>query len=288
MRKVAVPFRDSVALLLVCHRNRCCKVRMSIDLSQYEAGKKYSGDYDNDLKNLQDQMSKLQALHILHGARTLIIFEGWDAAGKGGAIKRMTSSLDPRYYQVFPISAPTEEEKDKHFLWRFWNKLPGKQEISIWDRSHYGRVLVERVEEFCSEAEWRRGYDEINEFESRQGEIGTKIIKIFLHVTAATQDKVLTERLNDPAKRWKVTAEDFRNRERRAKYLDALKDMFKRTHTHWAPWTVIDGNNQKAARIAVLTHVIGELEKSVPQEFPGADPEIVALARRTIGYSPTG
>lgn len=261
---------------------------MAIDLSHFESGKKYAGNYDKDVKDLQDQLAKLQALHILHGARTLIVMEGWDAAGKGGAIKRMTSSLDPRYYQVFPISAPTDEEKDKHFLWRFWNKLPGKKEISIWDRSHYGRVLVERVEGFCNEAEWRRGYDEINEFESRQGEIGTKIIKIFLHVTAETQDKVLTERLDDPAKRWKVTAEDFRNRERRAEYLDALKDMFKRTNTHWAPWTVIDGNNQKAARIAVLTHVIEELEKSVPQEFPNTDSQIVALAHRTIGYSPKG
>ena len=261
---------------------------MSIDLSQFESGAKYSGSYDKDLKALQDQLAKLQALHILHGARTLIVMEGWDAAGKGGAIKRMTAPLDPRYYMVFPISAPTIEEKEKHFLWRFWNKLPGKKEISIWDRSHYGRVLVERVEGFCNEAEWRRGYDEINEFESRQGEIGTKIIKIFLHVTAETQDKVLAERLDDPAKRWKVTKEDFRNRAKRVDYLVALKDMFKRTHTHWAPWTVIDGNNQKAARIAVLTHVIEELEKSVPQDFPEIDLQIVALAEQMIGYTPKG
>jgi len=255
-----------------------------IDLSDFESGAKYDGDYDADLKVLQDRMAELQSLHILHGARTLIIVEGWDAAGKGGAIKRMTATLDPRYYQVFPISAPTREEKDKHFLWRFWNKLPGKCEISIWDRSHYGRVLVERVEGFCSEAEWRRGYDEINEFESRQGEIGTKIIKLFLHVTQETQDKVLTERLDDPAKRWKVTEEDFRNRDKRAEYLDAMKDMFKRTHTHWAPWTVIDSNNQKAARIAVLAHVVKELENSVPQHFPDADEAILKLAKDALGY----
>lgn len=255
-----------------------------IDLSDYESGAKYDGDYDADLKALQDRMAELQSLHILHGARTLIIVEGWDAAGKGGAIKRLTATLDPRYYQVFPISAPTREEKDKHFLWRFWNKLPGKCEINIWDRSHYGRVLVERVEGFCSEAEWRRGYDEINEFESRQGEIGTKIIKLFLHVTQETQDKVLTERLEDPAKRWKVTAEDFRNRDKRAEYLDAMKDMFKRTDTHWAPWTVIDGNNQKASRIAVLAHVVKELENSVPQLFPEADEAILKLAKDALGY----
>lgn len=257
---------------------------MAIDLSDFESGKKFDGDYDEGLKSLQDRLAVQQSLHILHNARTLVIVEGWDAAGKGGAIKRLTATLDPRYYQVYSVSAPTVEEKDKHFLWRFWNKLPGKREISIWDRSHYGRVLVERVEGFCSEAEWRRGYDEINEFESRQGEIGTKIIKIFLHVTQETQDRVLTERLSDPSKRWKVTAEDFRNRSKRDAYLDAMKDMFKRTDTHWAPWTVIDGNNQKAARMAVLSHVVKELEASVPQEFPEVDAGILALATATLGY----
>lgn len=257
---------------------------MAIDLSDFESGKKFDGDYDEGLKSLQDRLAVQQSLHILHNARTLVIVEGWDAAGKGGAIKRLTATLDPRYYQVYSVSAPTVEEKDKHFLWRFWNKLPGKREISIWDRSHYGRVLVERVEGFCSEAEWRRGYDEINEFESRQGEIGTKIIKIFLHVTQETQDRVLTERLSDPSKRWKVTAEDFRNRSKRDAYLDAMKDMFKRTDTHWAPWTVIDGNNQKAARMAVLSHVVKELEASVPQEFPKVDAGILALATATLGY----
>lgn len=259
---------------------------MAIDLSDYESGKKYDGHYDDDLKALQNRLAELQSLHILHKARTLIVLEGWDAAGKGGAIKRLTATLDPRYYQVYPISAPSPEEKDKHFLWRFWSKLPGSQEISIWDRSHYGRVLVERVEGFCSETEWRRGYDEINEFESRQGEIGTRIIKLFLHVTQETQDKVLTERLDDPAKRWKVTPEDFRNREKRADYLAAMKDMFKRTNTHWAPWTVIDGNNQKAARIAVLRHVVSELEAGLPQKFPETDTEILELAKASLGYSP--
>ncbi len=263
-------------------------MHMAIDLSDYESGEKYDGNYEDDLKKLQDRLAELQSLHILHGARTLIVVEGWDAAGKGGAIKRLTATLDPRYFQVYPISAPTPEEKDKHFLWRFWNKLPGRCEINILDRSHYGRVLVERVESFCSEAEWRRGYDEINEFESRQGEIGTKIIKLFLHITQKTQDKVLTERLDDPSKRWKVTAEDFRNRDKREDYLAAMADMFARTDTRWAPWTVIDGNNQKAARIAVLEHVVKEIEASVPQDFPEVDAEITKLANDALGYSPKG
>jgi AMP-polyphosphate phosphotransferase len=261
---------------------------MTIDLSNYETGAKYSGDYDEGLAKLQDRLAELQSLHILHKCRTLIVIEGWDAAGKGGAIKRLTANLDPRYYQVYSISAPTVEEKDKHFLWRFWNKLPGKCDISILDRSYYGRVLVERVEGFCSETEWRRGYDEINEFESQQADIGTKVIKIFLHVTQETQDKVLTERLDDPAKRWKVTAEDFRNRAKRTDYLDAMDDMFKHTDTRWAPWQVIDGNNQKAARIAVLEYVVKELEACIPADFPEVDAAILKLAGEAFGYSSKG
>jgi AMP-polyphosphate phosphotransferase len=256
---------------------------MEIDLSAYESGKKYPGDYDADLADLQDRLAELQALHIVHGCRTLIVFEGWDAAGKGGAIKRLTAQWDPRYFQVYPVSAPTPEEKERHFLWRFWNKLPRAKEISVLDRSHYGRVLVERVEGYCSEAEWRRGYDEINEFEQRQAEIGTKIIKIFLHVTQETQDKVLQERLEDPAKRWKVTADDFRNRSKREGYLAAIRDMLAKTDKPDARWVVFDGNNQKAARIAVLTHIVAELEASVPKDFPEADPELAKLAKEAFG-----
>lgn len=252
---------------------------MKINLSKYESGSEYSGNYAKDLKRLQKRLSELQSLHIIHKCRTLIVFEGWDAAGKGGSIKRMTARWDPRYFEVYPVSAPTKEEKDKHFLWRFWNKLPGSREISVLDRSHYGRVLVERVEGFCSETEWRRGYDEINEFEAQQGDIGTKVIKIFLHVTQKTQDRVLQERLDTPSKRWKVTEEDFRNRGKREAYLAAINEMFEQTNTHWAPWTVIDGNNQKAARIAVLEHIVAELEHHVPQEFPDADENVVKLAK---------
>lgn len=255
----------------------------AIDLSDFEVGRKYAGDYDAVLADLQDKLSELQALHIIHGCRTLIVFEGWDAAGKGGAIKRLTANWDPRYFDVYPVSAPTAEEKDKHFLWRFWKRLPGKSEIHIWDRSHYGRVLVERVEGFCTPADWRRGFDEINEFEQRQAEIGTRIIKIFLHVTQDTQEKVLRERLEDPSKQWKVTAEDFRNLGKRDAYLEAMAEMFERTNSPHAPWTVIDGNNQKAARIAVLRHIVAQLEAHVPAEFPALDPAIAELAKQLVG-----
>jgi len=141
---------------------------MTVNLSEYETGEFFDGNYAKALKKLQKRLAKLQALHIIHDCRTMIVFEGWDAAGKGGAIKRLSTFWDPRYYEVYPITAPTKEEKEKHFLWRFWSKLPGAKEIAILDRSYYGRVLVERVEGFASEVEWRRGYDEINEFESQQ------------------------------------------------------------------------------------------------------------------------
>lgn len=259
-----------------------------IDLSHYEAGAKFDGNYDKQLAKLQDRLAELQALHILHGCRTLIVFEGWDAAGKGGAIKRLTANWDPRYYDVYPVSAPTAEEKDKHFLWRFWKRLPGRSEIHVWDRSHYGRVLVERVEGFCSDADWQRGYDEINEFELRQHQVGTHIIKLFLHVTQETQDKVLQERLEEPAKRWKVTAEDFRNRGKREAYLAAMSEMFERTSTNHASWTAFDGNNQKAARIAILRHVIERLEACIPQTFPEVDAEIAKLAKATFGKAKKG
>lgn len=254
----------------------------SIDLSEYETGAGHEGEYGKTLKRLQKKLAVQQSLHIVHKRKTLIVFEGWDAAGKGGAIKRMTARWDPRYFEAYSIAAPTAEEKDKHFLWRFWSKLPGSREISVLDRSHYGRVLVERVENFATETEWRRGYDEINEFEAQQCDIGTKVIKIFLHVTKNTQERVLQERLDTPSKRWKVTEEDFRNLAKRDEYFTAINEMFEHTNTRWAPWKVFDGNNQKAARIAVLEHVIAELEASIPQDFPEADPAVVKKAKNAL------
>ena len=252
---------------------------MTIDLSTLEFGHKYDGDYDNDLAAVQERLARIQYAHIVHGARSLLVFEGWDAAGKGGTISRMSSAWDPRYFQVHPIGAPTAEEKGKHFLWRFWNKLPGPKEISVLDPSHYGRVLVERVEGFASDAEWRRGYDEINEFEAQQIDIGTNIVKIFLHITQEEQDERLKERLETPHKRWKVTAEDFRNRDKRGAYFDAMHDMFAKTDTRWAPWAAFDGNNKKAARIAVLTHIADTLEVGVPTQWAEVPEELAAMAK---------
>jgi polyphosphate kinase 2 (PPK2 family) len=256
---------------------------MPINLSDYESGAKYKGDYEADLCALQERLAQILVAHIVHRRRSVVVLEGWDAAGKGGAIQRMTAKWDPRAFRVWPISAPTEEEKARHFLWRFWTRLPGDGQIGLFDRSWYGRVLVERVEGFASKAEWRRGYQEINDFEAQQADDGTAIVKLFFHVTQRVQDQRLRARLEHPWKRWKVTGEDFRNRSRRADYLEAITGMLAETDTARAPWHVIDGNNKKAARIAALSVVANALERAVPDEPPAALPEVEALARAAFG-----
>jgi polyphosphate kinase 2 (PPK2 family) len=145
-------------------------------------------------------------------------------------------------------------------------------------------VLVERVEGFCSEAEWSRSYDEINAFESQQIEAGTNIVKLFVHVTQKEQDKQLAQRLNDPWKRWKTGADDYRNRSHRAEYLNAMQDMFEHCNTHWSPWIVIDGNDRKAARIAAITTIVERMESFIPMDMPDADPAVIELARQAFDY----
>ncbi len=259
---------------------------MAISLSDHEAGGKYTGDYAADMIAVQERLARIQAAHIIGGRSSLIMLEGWDAAGKGGIIQRLCGEWDPRYFQVYPISAPSAEEKARHFLWRFWQKLPANGNIHILDRSWYGRVLVERVEGFASEREWRRGYDEINEFEAQLAEHGTTLIKLFVHVTQAEQDKRLANRLDDPWKRWKTGADDYRNRAKRSDYLAAYAEMFDRTDTRWAPWKVVDGNSKKAGRMAALSHVADVLERAVPMTPPERDLAVEAMAHEAFGYEP--
>ena len=254
-----------------------------INLANYERGEAYGGDYAEDLAAIQERLARVQVAYHAHRQRALIVFEGWDAAGKGGIIQRLTAEWDPRFFDVYSISAPMPDEKDRHFLWRFWTRLPRSGQIAVFDRSWYGRVLVERVEGFATEAEWRRGFDEINEFEAQQRDIGTTIIKLFVHVTQDEQDKRLRKRLANEWKRWKLSPEDFRNRARRADYLKALKDMFGQTDTRWAPWTVIDGNDKKAARIEALSAIANQLEARVSMTPPAADPELEQLASEALG-----
>lgn len=259
---------------------------MTIDLSDYESGAPFDGDYDKALKKLGKRLAHIQAAHIIHKRASIIMFEGWDAAGKGGIIQRLTANWDQRWSEVWPIGAPTVEEKARHFLWRFWTRLPEAGEIVVFDRSWYGRVLVERVEGFCTEADWQRGYDEINAFEGQMAENGVTVVKLFVHISQKEQDKRLADRLDTPWKRWKTGAEDYRNRAKRDDYLAAMHDMFAHTDTRWAPWKAIDGDDKKAARIVALTYIADRLEKAVPMTMPDPDPEVVKLAEQAFGYKP--
>jgi polyphosphate kinase 2 (PPK2 family) len=255
---------------------------MAINLWDYEAGVPFEGDYDAALADLQKRLSHLFVANEVHKRKAVILCEGWDAAGKGGAIQRLTAECDPRTYKVWPISAPTEDELAHHYLWRFWRRLPRAGEIAILDRTWYGRVLVERVEGIVVESEWRRAYDEINELESSLVNDGTLIVKLFFHITQETQDARFRARLDHPWKRWKMGPEDLRNRARRDDYLAAYRDMFDHTDTRWAPWTAIDGNDKQAARIAALTRVADALAAALPAAPPKFDPDFEKEARKAL------
>lgn len=257
-----------------------------IDLATYEHNHHHHRHYKRDLNRLQRRLARILAAHIVHKRRAVILFEGWDTAGKDGIIQRLTALWDQSHYQVWPVIAPTAQEKAHDFLWRFRKRLPKPGEIAVFDRSWYGRVLVERVEHFATEAEWRAGYDAINAFEDGLAKDGIALVKLFVHITQEEQDERLAARLDDPWKRWKSNADDYRNRANRPAYLEAMAEMFARTDRPESPWIVIDGNDKKAARIDALTAIAERLEQSVPMAPPPIDPEVLALAEQAIGYRP--
>jgi polyphosphate kinase 2 (PPK2 family) len=197
------------------------------------------------------------------GPPVLVLFEGWDAAGKGGAIRRLVARLDPRHVRVTQFSAPTYDEKRHHFLWRFSPAIPGWGGMAILDRSWYGRVLVERVEGLATEEQWRRGYDEINGFERTLTAEGMILIKFWLHISAKEQLKRFKAREKDPLKFWKLTEEDWRNRARRADYVRATEAMLERTDTEWAPWHLMEADSKRHARVKVLETTVAEIERGM-------------------------
>ncbi len=216
-------------------------------------------EYDKKLVPLQDRIQELQYLCFQRRRPLVCVFEGWDAAGKGGAIRRLTKQLDPRGYTVSPIAAPDGLERRHHYLWRFWKALPEAGHWSIYDRSWYGRVLVERVEGFCSVTDWQRAYHEINEFEHQIVESGAPVAKFWVHISPEVQLERLKERQATPHKHRKVTDEDWRNREKWDDYWAAASDMIERTSTTHAPWTIVEANDKLHARIKVLTRVADAL-----------------------------
>ena len=242
--------------------------------------------YESALSTLQTQVLHIQQAYFHQGLRGVIVFEGWDAGGKGGCIRRLTEKLDPRGFKVWPIAAPTEEEKGEHYLQRFWERLPSAGTLSIFDRSWYGRVLVERVEGLAEPAAWKRAYGEINEFEHMLTDDGVRIVKLFLHISPEEQLERFTERLENPFKRWKLTTEDLRNRQRRPDYEKAINTMFRRTSTRWAPWHGIPADQKWHARCAVLDTIATMLAQGVDVSPPPIDPEVVRGARKMLGLDP--
>jgi len=209
--------------------------------------------YRNEVTKLQSELNGLCWDAYKKGRSLVIVFEGADAGGKGGAIRRFTNAIDARLYRAIPIAAPTDEEKAHHYLWRFWRHIPRAGYITIFDRSWYGRVLVERVEGFATNAEWRRAYDEINQFEEQLVESGVVLFKFWLHVSDEEQLRRFKEREAVPYKRYKITAEDWRNRDKAPQYSNAINDMVVYTSTESASWTLIEGDDKPFARIKVLT-----------------------------------
>jgi AMP-polyphosphate phosphotransferase len=194
------------------------------------------------------------------GPAVCILFEGWDASGKGGAIKRLVAQMDPRHVRVKQFAAPTHDEKRHHFLWRFWPALPGWGGMAIFDRSWYGRVLVERVEEYASREQWLRAYDEINSFERTLTDEGTILIKFWLHISDTEQASRFKRREKDPLKKWKLTDEDWRNRDKREDYVEAVEDMLARTDQPYAPWHLVPADSKRYARVQVIETVITDIE----------------------------
>jgi polyphosphate kinase 2 (PPK2 family) len=238
--------------------------------------------YERRLERAQVAMLKVEQAFRVEGLRGIVVFEGWDAGGKGGAIQRLTAELDPRWVQVSSFAKPAPEEQGRHYLWRFWQKLPPPGHIAIFDRSWYGRVLVERVEGLTQEADWRRAYREINEFERLLIDDGVRLVKIFLHVSAEEQLKRLGERIADPVKHWKIAASDIRNYAMRAGYIAALDEMCAKTSTGRAPWRVIPGDHKWFARVAAIDTVVEVLGKGLQLRSPPVDRDVAKAAKELL------
>ena len=219
-------------------------------------------EYKKELKKLQKRLGELHNTIYRKKIPVILCYEGWDAAGKGGNIRRIARPLDPRGFDVMPIASPEPHELNRQYLWRFWTRLPRSGHVCIFDRTWYGRVMVERLEGFCTEDDWKRAYNEMNEFERQLTDWGAVVIKFWIHIDQDTQLQRFTDRQNTPEKQWKLTEEDWRNREKWPQYEEAINEMLEKTSTENAPWYIIESNDKKYARIKTLKIVIKALEKA--------------------------
>ena len=237
------------------------ELRDEINLNEIDLNVKINDeDYKKELKKCRKKLKELHNILYRKKIPVIIAYEGWDAAGKGGNIKRVTSGLDARGYTVYPIAAPDKAEINRHYLWRFYKRLPKDGHIAIFDRTWYGRVMVERLEGFCSENDWQRAYNEMNEFEKELYDWGAIVIKFWVQIDNQTQLERFTDRQNTPEKQWKITDEDWRNREKWDLYEDAITEMLHKTNTKFAPWYVLESVDKKYARIKAMKILIKEIE----------------------------
>ena len=255
-RYVGEPFEEKFPLLKM---PKLAEVDLSPTISDE--------DYKSELKKLQKRLSELHNVIYRKKIPVIICYEGWDAAGKGGNIRRVAYPLDPRGFDVHPIASPLPHELNRQYLWRFWTRLPRTGHICIFDRTWYGRVMVERLEGFCTEKDWKRAYNEINEFERQLTDWGAVLLKFWIHIDQDTQLARFTERQNTPEKQWKITEEDWRNREKWPQYEDAVDEMLQKTSTENAPWFIIESNDKHYARIKALKIIVKALEKACEQHF---------------------
>jgi polyphosphate kinase 2 (PPK2 family) len=260
------------------------RVETGFKLDQLDLDRKFPDErsYKRALDGAQTAMLEVEQAYRVGALRGIVMFEGWDAGGKGGAIQRLTAALDPRWVKVWAIGQPTAEEQGRHYLWRFWEKLPPPGHIAVFDRSWYGRVLVERVEGLIGKDEWRRAYHEINEFEKTLIDDGVRLVKIFLQVSAGEQLKRLAERVAEPLKHWKIEGADIVNYARRVDYLTAIDEMFERTSTEHAPWHVIAGEHKWFARVAAVETAVKMLGKGLKLGPPPVDKSVEKTARKLL------
>jgi polyphosphate kinase 2 (PPK2 family) len=219
--------------------------------------------YESKLGDLQSRLNRLSRRRAFKQRNVVAVFEGADAAGKGGAIRRITSALDARQYRVIPIAAPTDEEKARPYLWRFWRNLPRRGRFALFDRSWYGRVLVERIEKYCDEDDWMRAYGEINDFEENLTSFGSVVVKFWLQISPEEQLRRFTERQETSFKRFKIGPEDWRNRDKAEGYQLAASEMIDRTSTEYAPWTIVESNDKRFARVKILETLVTRLEQEI-------------------------
>lgn len=263
------------------------KARIRLDRLDRSAMLADEGEYEERLRKLQGKLLAVQQAYLRDRRRAIVVFEGWDAAGKGGTIQRLTERLDPRRCKVWPIAAPTIEEQGRHYLYRFWQRLPEPGTIAVFDRSWYGRVLVERVEELIGARDWQRAYKEINEFENLLVDDGACLIKVFLHIGAGEQLRRFAERIAAPHKRWKISLDDFRAYGKRKAYKRAYEDMFDRTSTANARWHAVPADHKWYARVTALEIVVAALSRGVDLSPMKLDPALLKEARKALGRDPT-